>query len=333
MKKIMVFGATGLLGAYISVYFKNKGWDVVAVGRRESDNGFFGDHGIEYYSVDITKKESFSKLPVNDISVVAHFAGDLPASMKGYDGSKYIDSVIKGTYNVMEFIHANSIRKIIFPQTLFDVSYMFGTKNPIPANAERRVPEDGDHCMYVIAKNAAVDIINHYYKVYGIKRFILRLSRVYAYHPNPFTFTDGKRVMVSDRLLIQKAERGETLSVWGDPNRILETCSMPDFLQIVERCALSENDGGIYNIGSGGSTLEERIKGIVEVFSPNSDKSGLIYEPEKRPSTQFVLDITETMKDLGYKPKLSWKDYCIWFKNERKAQRFAKLWGCESDYK
>lgn len=32
-------------------------------------------------------------------------------------------------------------------------------------------------------------------------------------------------------------------------------------------------------------------------------------------------------------PRYSWKDYCEWFKEERKQQRFAKLWGKEEDYK
>lgn len=44
MKTIMVFGATGLLGAYISLHFHGKGWKVIAVGRRKSDNGFFAGY-------------------------------------------------------------------------------------------------------------------------------------------------------------------------------------------------------------------------------------------------------------------------------------------------
>lgn len=41
---------------------------------------------------------------------------------------------------------------------------------------------------------------------------------------------------------------------------------MEDFLQIVEKCAESPLDGGLYNIGSGGSTLDERIHAIVDIF-------------------------------------------------------------------
>lgn len=333
MKTILVFGATGKLGAYISLHFYKLGYRVIAVGRRKNDNGFFADYNIPYYSADITDSESLEKLPVEHVDMVAHFAGVLPANMKGYNGSLYIDSVIKGTYNVLEFIRNRNIPKIIFPQSLFDVSYLFGTKTPIPANAEKKPPLDGDHAMYVIAKIAAVQMIEHYYKVYGIKRFILRLSRVYVYHPNPYTYTDGKKVMVSDRLLMRKAEQGEPIEIWGDPNRLLETCCVEDFLQIVEKCAESPLDGGLYNIGSGGSTLDERIHAIVDVFSPTDHKSVITYAPEKRSATQFVLDISKTKSELGYEPHYSWKDYCEWFVQERKAQRFAKLWGTEEDYK
>lgn len=35
MKKIVVFGATGNLGAYISVHMKEQGYDVIAVGHRK----------------------------------------------------------------------------------------------------------------------------------------------------------------------------------------------------------------------------------------------------------------------------------------------------------
>lgn len=332
MKKILVFGATGLLGAYICLHFYKLGYKVIAVGRRESDNGFFADYNIPYYSVDITQKSNFEKLPTEGIDIVAHFAGDLPASMKGYDGSKYIDSIVKGTYNVMDFVRDNNIGKVIFPQSLFDISYLFGSKTPIPADSQRIAPLDGDHAMYVICKNAAVDIIEHFHKMYAIKRFILRLSRVYAYHPNPYTYTDGEKVVISDRYLIKRAEKSLPIEIWGDPNRVLETCSMPDFLQIVEKCAESSSDGGIYNIGSGGSTLEERIRGIVDVFSPESNKSNITYAANKRPAMQFLLDISKTKSELGYTPTQKWIDFCRWFKEEQKAQRFVKLWGSEEDY-
>lgn len=329
---VVVFGATGTLGTHIAVHLNKLGYNVVAVGHRKSDNGFFSDFDIPYLSVDISKAEDFWKLPQEDIYAIVHFAGALPASMKGYNASLYVSSIVQGTLNVLEYTRKVNADRIVFPQSLFDISYLFGTKTPIPADSQRKAPLDGDHAMYVIAKNMAVDMIEHYYQVYGIKRFILRLSRVYLYHPNPYTFTDGEKVMVSDRYLIYKALKGETIEIWGDPDRLLETCSIRDFLQIVEKSLVANIDGGIYNIGSGGSTLNERIKGIVEVFSPKESPSKIVYKPEKRNAMQFVLDISKTIKELGYHPQDTWKDYLISFKKDMETQPFKKLWGEESDY-
>ena len=38
MKKIIVFGATGNLGAYIAMHMKSQGYDVIAVGGRKDDH-------------------------------------------------------------------------------------------------------------------------------------------------------------------------------------------------------------------------------------------------------------------------------------------------------
>ena len=330
-RRVVVFGATGNLGANISMHLHKLGYEVVPVGHRKDDNGFFEEHGMPYFSVDIEKEEDFDKLPQKGIYAVLHFAGMLPAVMNGFSATSYIQSVIQGTLNVLEYTRKVGAERILFPQTLFDVHHLFGTKEPISADAQRQVPE-GDHWMYVIAKNAACDMIEHYYKAYGIRRFIIRLSRIYLYHPNPYTYTDGKKVLVSDRALIYKAMKGDPIEIWGDPTRLLETISVYDFLQIIDKALVADVDGGIYNVGSGGTTLEERVRGIVEVFCPADKKSEITYRPEKQNCTQFVLDYQKTMDELGYEPRYSWHDYLVMFKREMEAQPFAKLWGVESDY-
>jgi UDP-glucose 4-epimerase len=126
--------------------------------------------------------------------------------------------------------------------------------------------------------------------------------------------------------------KGEDIELWGDPDRLLETCSVRDFLQIVEKCLEAQHEGGLYNIGSGGSTLRERIEGIVDVFSPVDKRSNIIECPEKRSAQQFVLDITKTCDELGYRPADTWKTYLESFKEDMQNQPFAKLWGREEDY-
>ena len=39
-KLIIVFGATGAIGAYATLHLLEKGYKVIAVGKRQSDNNF-----------------------------------------------------------------------------------------------------------------------------------------------------------------------------------------------------------------------------------------------------------------------------------------------------
>jgi UDP-glucose 4-epimerase len=89
MKKVLIFGATGAIGANASLALKEHGYDVIAVSRRSSDNGFFREYGIPYYSVDITKPDDFAKIEgITDIDTVIHLAGLLPAGMWSVSGGK-----------------------------------------------------------------------------------------------------------------------------------------------------------------------------------------------------------------------------------------------------
>ena len=76
----------------------------------------------------------------------------------------------------------------------------------------------------------------------------------------------------------------------------------------------------------------QRVKDIVDVFSPKNKKSKIILCPRKANSSQFVLDIRKTVSELGYEPKYTWKEYLLDFKKEMEEQPFGKLWGYEKDF-
>ena len=104
MKRVIVFGATGNLGAYIAMHLKEQGYDVIAVGGRKDDHGFFAEHGMKYYSVDIRKPESFDILPGEGIDAVCHFASSLP-SRYAFDPVELFESITIGTLNVLNWMN------------------------------------------------------------------------------------------------------------------------------------------------------------------------------------------------------------------------------------
>ena len=332
-QKVLILGATGTVGAYVTLHLSQAGYTVVASGRRKSDNGFFSTHNIEYYSVDVSKSEEFKKLSnINDIDVVVHCAGVMPAVMGLYKPQDYIDTIVTGTLNVLEFMRAKGIPKIIFMQTRADSNYLMGTTKPIPSDIERKFPLTGDHAVYAICKNTAIDLIEHYHHEHSIGRFILRLPTIYAYHPNSYFRVNTVKKPIAYKLLIEKAVKGEAIEIWGDPQKQKEITSVKDLSQIIEKAIISPNEGGVYNVGRGvGVSLDEQIKGIIDVFSEGK-KSEIIYRSDMPDARQFVHDISKTQEELGYSPEYDYKRLLEDYKEEMMQQRFRKLWGSEEDY-
>lgn len=329
MKTILIFGATGTVGAYTSLYLKEKGYDIIAVGRRDSDNRFFLDYKIKYFSVDITNKKSFEKLPTGGIYAVINLAGILPARMEGYHPQCYIDINITGCLNILDYCAKIGINRIIYSQSISDVDYLCGKRAPIKSNAISKFPLDNDHSIYSISKNAAVSLMIHYAVHYKFKYYVLRFPNIYLYHPNPYYYVNGAQKWQSYRLLIHKAMHGEPIEVWGDPQKVKDVVYVKDCCQIIEGCIRSENAKcGYYNVGTGvGVSLENQIKGIIQIFSPANDKSEIRLAPDMPNSSEYIFDISATKKELGYQPKYDYMEYLKDFKSEMKKQTFQKLWG------
>lgn len=331
MKRIIIFGATGGIGAYTALHLiENQEYQVIAVGHRKSDNGFYKQYGIQYLSVNIADYTTFNILPKEDVYAVVNLAGVLPA--RCYDPRKYILTFTMGQLNVLEYMNSIGCKKIISAQTPADLWYLQNAAEPMPADAQRSFPPSTDHSIYTIAKNAAIDITEYYHNTFGISRFILRFFNVYMYHPNPYYLVDGIKRMISFRLLMDRAEAGEDIEVWGDPTRNKEILYVKDLAQLIQQCIESPLEGGIYNVGGPKQvTLEEQIDDIIEVFTKNK-KSTKIMCPDKPNALLNHLDISKTIKDLGYSPKYTHIDWLRDFKKEMQENRFELLWGKRANY-
>lgn len=331
--RVVLLGATGTVGAYAAFELQRNGYEVLSVGRRESDNGFFGEHGMQYLSLDITKKESFKVLPQENVYAVVHLAGAIPARMQGYVPQRYIDSIMTGTLNVLDYCVSVGANRIVFAQSVADVSYMYGDNILIPADAPQKFPLNDDHSVYSICKNAAVNLIEHYYVKYGLKRFVLRFPNIYVYHPNPFYYYDGVKRWQSYRLLIERAKQGLPIELWGNPDLQRDIVYVKDCVQIIEKSLSADVEGGMYNVGTGvGTSMRKQIEGIVDVFSPTNHQSSIIERPEKSDTASYIMDVSKTVNDLGYEPRYDYISYLLDMKKEMETEPFRDLWGTGKDF-
>jgi len=322
MKNVLLIGASGGTGTYLTKYLSDNNYSVCATGNSPRDSDHFNLPNVSYLSLDITRKEQFSKLPTEQFDCVVLLAGLMPARMEGYDPLPYVDVNITGTLNVLEYCRENNIRKIIFTQSHSDVYGHWNTNKQIPADAERSLNLKGDHAMYIISKCTAVDMLEHYYTEYGIRNVVLRLPTIYSYKPNATYYVDGVVQDMSFMLLVKKACLGEEIEIWGDPGIQKDIVYNKDFIRIVKGAIESETARGMYNVGTGvGTSLEDQIRGIIEVFSPEGNRSNVVYRPEKRSQASYLYDISRTQRDLNYKPKYMYMDML----RDMKAIKFEHL--------
>lgn len=332
MKKILVLGATGHLGAYTALHLKESGYEVTAVGHRHSDNAFFYTKGIKYIGdFSLEDVACYASLPEN-IDAVVHLAGTMPAHADA-SPMPYVQSIIVGMVNLCEWVKNTACRRIIFNTTPSDVCAFFGSDIPVADDALRSFPKDGgDHGIYAIAKNAAVDILEHYKYSDGISSCVFRHLTVYGYQPNPYYSLNGVKKMLPWRFIMKNAIDGDDIEVWGDPKRKKELLYIKDFTQAVE-LALASGAEGIFNLsGYEPYTLEQQIDGLIEVFSPKDSKSIKKYCPEKPDTPQNLLDSTKARKILKWKPQYTWQLACKDMQQEMEDEPMALLWGKGSDF-
>ncbi|MEG1865344.1 MAG: NAD(P)-dependent oxidoreductase [Bacteroides sp.] len=326
-KKIIIFGATGNTGSYLLKYalsyFNKDEYQIIASGRRQTN--FFAKMGVDYYAVDLTNESDFDKLPTENIYAVMLLSAQIPSYMDVYEPKKYIDSIIIGGFNVLEYCKKNHVDRILYTQTVFDVS-LYSHDFILRPDAERNFSYVGDHAIYVISKNTALELIEHYHQEFGLKKFIFRLPTIYSYSPYPYYFPNGKKTMRPVYQMIEKAKKGESLEIWGDANYSKDMVHVYDFSQMLCKAVEANRKSGFYNVGTGTPvSLEEQIRTIVEVFSPKSHPSPIIYCPEKFSGGGFLMDIKNAKDELGYIPQYTCKLLFENFKEEMKIQRFADL--------
>ncbi len=331
MKKVIIFGATGNVGSYVTKYasefFKDSEYQVIASGRRNTD--VFDQFGVEFVQVDMMNKEDFDRLPQEDVYAVILLAATIPSYMSDYSGEAYLRTNIMGTYNVLEYCRKVKADRIMFSQTVFDVS-LYSQADPNYVIKPYDAPNfsyTGDHAMYVISKNTAIEMLKHYFEEYGLKYFVFRFPTIYEYSTFKYYYPNGVKTMRPLYRQIEHAKNSEPLELWGDPNYAKDMVHVYDCAQMICKAVIANRDHGIYNVGTGiPVTLEEQCQAIIDVFSPKDKPSTIEYHPGKS-GGGFLMDITNAKEELGYEPVYDVHKLFEDYKYEEQFDRFKSLRG------
>ena len=324
---IIVTGAFGFIGVYLINELLRRGHSVLATGHRAAAAEYFAAGKIPFQQLDVSDTAQFKQLPDKGVDAVIHLAGLLPANVQSCQPHDYVRINVLGTLNVLEYCRQNKIPQVIATTSYADVQNAWSATPPVDDDTPRNFRLTGDHCVYVISKNAATDCILHYGAEHGLQGVVFRLPPVYGYGPHLSIYADGKYYKSGFQIYLEKALAGEPVEIWGDRTAVRDVVYVKDVVQAFVKALSSKASHGIYNISAGhGLTLEKQAQAIIDVFSAPNRRSELIFRPEKPNNIRpYVFDIRKAGRDFGYQPAFSFKEMMVDYLREQQSGRYDRF--------
>lgn len=296
---ILVVGATGYIGRYLSIYLTNLGYDVLALGRSKKVQEFLCENGVRFQYFDMANDNSYESLPKENVSAIICLSACLAELETPVENFFKINTL--GVCKLLEYARENSISKFIMTSS----HKVYNDIDGIPLISESDgISFKGDHSPYIISKVAAENFVTYYNKDFGIEGIVLRLSGVHGYgeilgHLN----LDGTYKKSTFEIFFEKAIRGEKIEVWGDQTIKRDHIYIKDVLSAIKAAIDANGVSGVFNISSGvGYSQYDEAKALVHVFG--NDKSQIELRPEKPGLTRgYVYDISKARKELNWSPR------------------------------
>ncbi|MFA6133497.1 MAG: NAD(P)-dependent oxidoreductase [Phycisphaerae bacterium] len=327
---IVVIGASGFIGSYLVDELVAQKRAVFATGTTDRTADYYRSKGVGFAALNLANPADFQKLPAK-ADVVILLGALLPANVTDYNPQNYIDINTTGTLNVLEYCRRAGVRKLINASSHSDVAGLWDCGRAIREDDPIQINYKGDHAVYIITKIAGQQLVEHYHQEFGLGGITFRLPAVYGFGPHTEIYIDGKRVVTGFKIFIEKAQAGEPIEVWGDAKKGRDLVYVKDVVGAFIGAADSDKAQGLYNIASGiRTTLEDEVKGVVEVFSPKDHPSKIIYRPDKPNGVHtYLYDISKAKRDLGYQIRYPYIKMLEDYKIEMQGKRFAHLIGRE----
>ena len=293
--KILITGSSGFIGSHLTEYLVERGYEVVAFDRYNSNNHFGWlekskyKKKIEFVLGDIRDYDSVNKA-MKSCQSVMHLAALIGIPYSYISPTAYIKTNVEGTLNLLESAKNLKLKQIIITST----SEVYGTaiKKKLSENDELKAQSP-----YAASKIAADQLSLSYYRSFGLPVKIIR----------PFnTFGPRQSARAVIPTIITQALSKNKIKI-GNLN------TTRDFLYVKDLCAAYEKIlkskkliGQVTNVGVDSEisikNLISKISKILKIkLIPVVEKKRV--RPQKSEVLRLKCDNTKIKKMTNWKPK------------------------------
>ena len=335
--KILVTGAAGFIGFYVSKVLLSKGHKVVGLDNindyydvnlkysRLNELGINKNEASEFKVMCKSESKDFTFVRMNledrvelpklfeneKFDIVCNLAAQAGVRYSLENPETYVDSNLVGFLNILECCRNNAIKHLVYASS----SSVYGMNKKIPFSTDDNV--DHPISLYAATKKSNELMAHTYSHLFKIPTTGLRFFTVYGPWGRPdmamFLFTDA---IVNDR----------PIKVFNHGNMERDFTYIDDIVEgvirIIEKPPVKRIETNelykVYNIGNNNSV---KLLDFIKEIEFNLDKVAAKNMMEMQPGDveRTWADVDELIKDYDYSPNTSIKDgvksFINWFKS------------------
>ncbi len=317
--KILVTGAAGFLGSYLTEQLVESGYEVRALMHYDSNNnwGWLENSNykkeIEFIVGDIRDFDSVYSA-MKGIDQVFHLAALIAIPYSYLSPLAYIKTNIEGTYNVLQSAKLLDTKNIIITST----SETYGSAQYIPINEKH--PKVGQS-PYAATKIGADNLAESYYRSFGLPIKIVRPFNIYGPRQSARAVIPSICIQILNG--INKIKLGN-ITTTRDLTFVKDTVN--GFVEISKQEKLN---GESTNIGMNNEiSIKDLVYKISQIMNRKieiiTDQDRI--RPEKSEVSRLVCDNTKITNLTNWKPKYNLeqglKETIDWIEKNKKLFKF-----------
>ena len=302
-KKILITGCAGFIGSNLVDFLLKKNFTIIGIdnlstGKKKNLFEALKNKNFQLFKRDLKNKKQIIRL-FKKIDMVFHLAANADVRNGIKNPKKDLDENTIVTFNVLEAMRSNNVKKIVFSST----GSIYGETKQIPTPENANFPIQTS--FYGASKLACEGLIHAYCDNYNFQSWIFRfvsiLGKRYS-HGHVFDFY--KKLL----------KNNYHLDVLGDGNQKKSYLNILDCLTaMIIAIEKSKKKINVYNLGTDEfSKVKNSVNWITKYLSL---KPKVKYQTKKKRGwpgdiPNIYLD-TKNIRKLGWKPKYTIRESII----------------------
>jgi len=310
--KILVTGGAGFGGSNFIRYMLNKYPDYEIInldkltyaGNLANLKDIENNKNYSFVKGDIKDKELVNKL-ASEVDAIINYAAETHVDRSILDPESFVNSNIVGTYQLLEAVKNNNVKKFIQIST----DEVFGS---IKEGLFKEDDPFKPNSPYAAAKAAADLLCRSYYKTFNLPIIVTHSCNYYG----PYQFPEKLIPLFITNLLEDKK-----VPVYGKGDNVREWIHTSDHARAIDLILHKGELGEVYNIGTGNEKTNMEITNLIlEIMGKDDDEIEYVKD---RPGHDWRYAIDNSkIKALGFKPEVDFKqgltELVDWYKENRK---------------